>query len=137
MPTPKILDVLRDIDRELAMIANDATKPLWSAAALRPRLQRQQLRIAHAQAHYRGFDSTVASSMELVVEMQVVAGEIEMRLQRRGILESSIKALLVLIVRILRVQFTVPLSLPASQQSWPVVEGPSISSRATPPAARG
>ncbi|UOE45133.1 hypothetical protein [Agromyces larvae] len=112
LPTPRILELLVDIHRELEAIAIDSAKAVWTADALRPRLERQKLRMAHAQKFYRGFEATVSSSIELVVSMQVIVQEIEIKLQRRGLLEATLKAVLTVLLRILRVQISVPLQLP-------------------------
>jgi hypothetical protein len=112
LATPRILELLVDIHRELEAISTDATKPAWTADALRPRLERQKLRMAHAQSFYRGFETTVSSSIDLVVGMQVIVQEIEVRLQRRGVLEAALKAVLSFILRLLRIQVAVPLQLP-------------------------
>lgn len=68
--------------------------------------------MAHAQSFYRGFETTVSSSIDLVVGMQVIVQEIEVRLQRRGVLEAALKAVLSFILRLLRIQVAVPLQLP-------------------------
>jgi hypothetical protein len=109
-----ILKLLHDIHRELRTISNDSAGLIWSAESLRPRLERQKLRIAHAQTFYRGFEATVRSSIDLVVDMQVAVQEIEIKLQRRGMLEVAIKAILVFIARVLKVQVSVPLQLPSA-----------------------
>lgn len=112
LPTPKILELLVDVHSELKVLAHDSANAAWSADALRPRLEKQQLRMAHAEEYYRGFRATVNASIDLVVDMQVMVREIQNALQRRGLLASALKAVLTVILRILRVQISVPLALP-------------------------
>lgn len=72
--------------------------------------------MAHAEAHFRGFSSTVSASMDLVVDMQLAVREIEIRLQRRGILEAALRTVLEMISRLLRIQIQLALPLPTTSR---------------------
>lgn len=116
LPTPRILSILVDIHRQLQAISADSASPSWNADRLRPRLEKQKLRMAHAEAHFRGFSSTVSASMDLVVDMQLAVREIEIRLQRRGILEAALRTVLEMISRLLRIQIQLALPLPTTSR---------------------